>query len=422
MTNPVLAAGVAVDKSLLLSHGVWRVGSNDQLRDYDWTAAWVIYVVNVPYYRDSSDTTSVDDDVNIIVDDAGNRWKKIAGSGVAIDAAGPVADLSDYDDEEEGFIFYATDEFGYYIKESATSADWSDLQPIQADPIEITAVSTSSLSIGTGSKAFTVLADLGFTAGMRLRAASDDGTKFMEGVVASYSSTTLTLTVDRYAGTGTHADWNIGISGQPGATAWPTQAFAASTSDGDPGAGTFRIGASDNFIYADNVGQDGGTLSALFDLLNLISNADARGILHIVDRDDASIRKTYKVTGDVIDGTGYRKIPVSAVGSAAGTFVAGRIFTLSISLSGNDGEDGVDYTPTEVVATYADKAAFNGLLKGQSVLVEEDENEDGQAYIYFKLSNTSGDWSGAIPFNQGTGGGGSVSLTSTTLHYFATGI
>lgn len=72
-------------------------------------------------------------------------------------------------------------------------------------------VSSSSLPIGTGSKAFTVAASLGFVAGQRVRAvsATGGGANYMEGVVASYASTTLTVTVDSIGGTGTLADWTI---------------------------------------------------------------------------------------------------------------------------------------------------------------------------------------------------------------------
>jgi hypothetical protein len=79
--------------------------------------------------------------------------------------------------------------------------------------------STTSLAIGTGSKAFTVAAGLSFSAGQRVRAASAGGiTNYMEGQIASYASTTLTVTVDRIGGSGTLADWNIGAAGDPGAT------------------------------------------------------------------------------------------------------------------------------------------------------------------------------------------------------------
>lgn len=78
--------------------------------------------------------------------------------------------------------------------------------------------STSSISFGTGSKVFTTQAGLAYTAGARVRATlSTDVTKWMEGVVASYSFTTLTLTVDLVASgaSGTHSSWNFNSAGEP---------------------------------------------------------------------------------------------------------------------------------------------------------------------------------------------------------------
>lgn len=79
------------------------------------------------------------------------------------------------------------------------------------------ATSTSSLAIGTGSKSFTTQAGLAYTVGARVRASSaGDTAKWMEGVVSSYSGTALVVTVDKTNGSGTLADWNINLAGEPG--------------------------------------------------------------------------------------------------------------------------------------------------------------------------------------------------------------
>lgn len=67
--------------------------------------------------------------------------------------------------------------------------------------------STPSVAVGVGSKAFTVASGLGYVAGQRVRAVS--GANYMEGVIASYSTTTLTVTVDAIAGSGTVGNWTI---------------------------------------------------------------------------------------------------------------------------------------------------------------------------------------------------------------------
>lgn len=80
------------------------------------------------------------------------------------------------------------------------------------------ATSVTSLAIGTGSKAFTVAAGLSYSPGARARAASAaDTSKWMEGIVTAYSGTTLTINVDLINSSGTFADWNINIAGNPGA-------------------------------------------------------------------------------------------------------------------------------------------------------------------------------------------------------------
>lgn len=77
--------------------------------------------------------------------------------------------------------------------------------------------STTSLAIGVGSKAFTTQAGLAYTNGARVRASSAANTSnWMEGL-ATYSSTTLTINVDKTNGSGTLADWGFNVAGQPGA-------------------------------------------------------------------------------------------------------------------------------------------------------------------------------------------------------------
>jgi hypothetical protein len=82
--------------------------------------------------------------------------------------------------------------------------------------------STSSVAIGTGSKVFTTnIANTAtaFAVGQRVRAASTaTPANFMEGVIASFSGTTLTITVDFTGGSGTLASWNIVATGTVGAT------------------------------------------------------------------------------------------------------------------------------------------------------------------------------------------------------------
>jgi hypothetical protein len=81
------------------------------------------------------------------------------------------------------------------------------------------ATSTTSLATaGSGSKSFTTQSGLAYTVGARIRATSAGTAEWMEGVVTSYATTTLAATMDLNSGTGTHADWNINLAGERGAT------------------------------------------------------------------------------------------------------------------------------------------------------------------------------------------------------------
>ncbi|WP_246510191.1 hypothetical protein [Bradyrhizobium glycinis] len=78
-------------------------------------------------------------------------------------------------------------------------------------------MSTTSLTIGTGSKAFTTQSGFAYQNGARVRASSAANTSnWMEGL-ATYSGTTLTISVDKTNGSGTLAHWNFNVVGQPGA-------------------------------------------------------------------------------------------------------------------------------------------------------------------------------------------------------------
>lgn len=77
--------------------------------------------------------------------------------------------------------------------------------------------STTSLTIGTGSKAFTTQAGYAYTNGARVRATATAGaTGWLEGV-ATYSGTSLTINVDKTSGSGTGTAWNFNVVGEPGA-------------------------------------------------------------------------------------------------------------------------------------------------------------------------------------------------------------
>jgi len=82
--------------------------------------------------------------------------------------------------------------------------------------------SSTSTTIGTGSKTFTTnLASnaTAFTVGTRVRLAySVTPANFMEGVITSFSGTTLVVNVDNTGGSGTYASWTVSVAGSFSAT------------------------------------------------------------------------------------------------------------------------------------------------------------------------------------------------------------
>lgn len=82
--------------------------------------------------------------------------------------------------------------------------------------------STTSVAIGTGSKAFITQADKFFDVGVWLLIASEaNETNYMHGQVTAYSGTSLTVNVTNVGGSGTFADWDITVGGTRGATGAP---------------------------------------------------------------------------------------------------------------------------------------------------------------------------------------------------------
>jgi len=77
--------------------------------------------------------------------------------------------------------------------------------------------STTSNTIGTGSKTFTVEASKPYQVGTPLRIADTaaPSTNWIDGIVTAYSGTTLTVNAVAYAGSGTKTAWSINIGGGP---------------------------------------------------------------------------------------------------------------------------------------------------------------------------------------------------------------
>ncbi len=107
----------------------------------------------------------------------------------------------------------------------------------------LTAASTTSIAIGTGSKAFTIGTGYAFGAGSPVKITSRANVaNYMEGVVASYSAGLLTVTVATSGGSGTYADWDIVPALTGGSSYQPLNAnLTALASAGGIAQGTHTI-------------------------------------------------------------------------------------------------------------------------------------------------------------------------------------
>lgn len=77
------------------------------------------------------------------------------------------------------------------------------------------ATSTTSLTIGTGSKTLTIQTGKSFVVGMFvLIAKTSDPANYMSGQITSYNSSTgeLTVVISSSEGSGTHSDWTISLT------------------------------------------------------------------------------------------------------------------------------------------------------------------------------------------------------------------
>jgi hypothetical protein len=157
--------------------------------------------------------------------------------------------------------------------------------------------------------------------------------------------------------------------------------FSTTTTDADPGAGIFRLNnaapGSATAAYIDNVDSDGVTATGVLDTWDDSTSA-VRGVLTIRSKTNATIRHSYKVTGSVVDGTGYRKLTLAYVGGS-GTLTNGAAHWLFFDRTGDNGSGDVTGPAS---STNNGFARFNGatgkVIKDSAAVIAIADGGTGQ--------------------------------------------
>lgn len=119
--------------------------------------------------------------------------------------------------------------------------------------------------------------------------------------------------------------------------------FDSSTTDGDPGNGKFRLnhGTASSVTegYFDNQSASAVPIADWLDTFDDAGKTSDRGILRIQDVSTEGVCHFYRVTGSVVDGTGYRKLTLTWI-TGTGSFTNGGGAVVSFVPRGADGATG----------------------------------------------------------------------------------
>jgi hypothetical protein len=135
--------------------------------------------------------------------------------------------------------------------------------------------SSSSVTVGSGNKTFTVAAGKLWQAGQRLRVINSLQTMVMGGTVSSYSGTSLVISVDYTSGSGTDTSWNITIVGETGAQG-PQGASGSGSGDVTGPASAVNNGIALFNLTTGKLLKDGGAVGSLANKSS-VNNSDWSG-------------------------------------------------------------------------------------------------------------------------------------------------
>lgn len=212
------------------------------------------------------------------------------------------------------------------------------------------ATSTTSLTVGTGSKTLTIQTGKLFGVGQFVTIA--DGANVMTGSITAHNSGTGSLTVDvtNIKGSGTFASWTIGLAGAPGL---PSLVMVASVTPAAAATLDFLTLFSNNTIFDDFVVVMGG-----------VSNAGS----------GSGMRIRFANAGSVDTASNY--YPLANTGSPSTTAatsgaVSGSVGTLGMGATGQINVYNVNSASTLKASTHAvvaqdDASTFSQVTAGNA--------------------------------------------------------
>lgn len=116
------------------------------------------------------------------------------------------------DDNPDEFVVKADDFMGYIEGLSAELNSWINEIILVQSGLDFNASSTTSNSVGTGSKSWSVGTGKAYQIGTQVFIARTSApTTIMRGLVTGYSGGSLTVNVTSSSGSGTYTDWSIGL-------------------------------------------------------------------------------------------------------------------------------------------------------------------------------------------------------------------
>jgi hypothetical protein len=203
------------------------------------------------------------------------------------------------------------------------------------------ATSATSMAIGSGAQTFTTQRGLAYSAGARARVSSTaNGANYTEGVITSYSGTSLVLNVDTTGGSGTHADWNLNLAGSVGQTG-PQGPAGTGPGVADPG--------SNGILYRSSLNT---TAPATATNLSALAYAVGGGAAQA-----QSVTLTPAVT-NLIDGVTVCWLPITSNTGASPTLAVNGLAATAVTKLGTSPLAANDLTTTAIACAIYRNSGF----------------------------------------------------------------